>query len=120
VDLKSEEELTVPLRRDAFRRCITNLIVNAQRYARHVFVQAAHAGGAIEITIDDDGPGIPADKREEVFKPFFRLDPSRNPRTGGTGLGLTIARDVMHSHGGELTLTDSPFGGLRARLRLPV
>lgn len=120
IDLTSDEDLTVPLRRDAFRRCITNLISNAQRYAKRVSVQAAHNGSAIEITIDDDGPGIPADKREEVFKPFFRLDPSRNPRTGGTGLGLTIARDVIHSHGGELTLLDSPFGGLRARLRLPV
>jgi two-component system osmolarity sensor histidine kinase EnvZ len=120
VDLEAEEEMTVPLRRDAFRRCLTNLIANAQRYAQRVLIHAGRSGAAIEITIDDDGPGIPADKREEVFKPFFRLDPSRNPQTGGMGLGLTIARDVIHSHGGELVLDDSPIGGLRARLRLPV
>ncbi|MBX6322068.1 MAG: HAMP domain-containing protein [Rhodospirillaceae bacterium] len=120
IALEAEEEMTVPLRRDAFRRCITNLIANAQRYAKTVLVKAGRNGTAIEITIDDDGPGIPPDKREEVFKPFFRLDPSRNPQTGGMGLGLTIARDVIHSHGGELVLGDSPIGGLRAKLRLPV
>jgi two-component system osmolarity sensor histidine kinase EnvZ len=120
VALQAEENIRLPLRRDAFRRCLANLIANAQRYANRVLVTAGHSGHAIEITIDDDGPGIPSDKREDVFKPFFRLDPSRNLETGGTGLGLTIARDVIRSHGGELVLTDSPFGGLRARLRLPV
>ena len=70
--------------------------------------------------VDDDGPGIPSDQREAVFRPFFRLDPSRNIETGGVGLGLTIARDVVRGHGGELLLDDSPLGGLRARVRLPV
>ena len=70
--------------------------------------------------MDDDGPGVPKDSREEVFKPFFRLDGSRNEETGGTGLGLTIARDILRSHGGDLTLGDSPLGGLRAVLRVPV
>ncbi len=120
IDLEAEDGMTVPLRRDAFRRCLANLISNAQRYAQTVLIRARRNGAAIEITIDDDGPGIPPDKREEVFKPFFRLEPSRNPQTGGMGLGLTIARDVMHSHGGELVLGDSPIGGLRARLRLPL
>jgi two-component system osmolarity sensor histidine kinase EnvZ len=83
-------------------------------------VAAAYHGDAVEITIDDDGSGIPPDKREEVFRPFYRIDSSRNPETGGIGLGLTIARDVMRSHGGELTLSESPQGGLRASLRLPV
>ena len=74
----------------------------------------------IEVTIDDDGPGIPVEQREEVFKPFLRLEGSRNPATGGIGLGLTIARDVVRGHGGDIVLDDSPQGGLRVRVRLPV
>jgi two-component system osmolarity sensor histidine kinase EnvZ len=70
--------------------------------------------------VDDDGPGIPANSHEDVFRPFFRLEGSRNRSTGGVGLGLTIARDVIRSHGGDITLSDSPRGGLRAVVRLPV
>lgn len=120
VELTAEPQMVVPLRPDAFRRCLSNLVANAQRYARRVAVAAVRRGGAIEITVDDDGPGVPPERREDVFRPFFRLDPSRNPETGGIGLGLTIARDVARSHGGDLTLDESPFGGLRARVRLPV
>jgi two-component system, OmpR family, osmolarity sensor histidine kinase EnvZ len=120
IHLDVEEDLRLTLRPEAMRRCLANLISNAQRHARTIWVAAAHRGDAVEIAIDDDGPGIPADKREEVFRPFYRLDSSRNPETGGIGLGLTIARDVMRSHGGELTLSDSPRGGLRASVRLPV
>ena len=72
------------------------------------------------ITVDDDGPGIPANQREDVFKPFFRLDDARNQDKGGTGLGLAIARDIARSHGGEIMLGDSPMGGLRATVRVPV
>ncbi len=120
IDLHIEEDLKVPLRREGMRRCLTNLIANAQRYATQVTVSAGRRGHTLEVLIDDDGPGIPPDKREEVFRPFYRLDPSRNPETGGVGLGLTIARDVVHNHGGELTLEDAPGGGLRARIWLPV
>lgn len=120
VELAAEPHMVVPLRPDAFRRCLSNLIANAQRYAQRVAIAAGRRGSAIVITVDDDGPGIPPGRREDVFRPFFRLDPSRNPATGGTGLGLTIARDVARSHGGDLTLEESPLGGLRARLRLPV
>jgi two-component system osmolarity sensor histidine kinase EnvZ len=74
---------------------------------------------AVEVLVDDDGPGIPPAERENVFRPFFRLEPSRNPETGGTGLGLAVARDVARGHGGDILLEDSPQGGLRARLRLP-
>ena len=81
---------------------------------------AAHGdGGAIEITVDDDGPGVPAARRDDVFRPFFRLDPARNPLTGGVGLGLAVARDIVHGHGGDITLGEAPQGGLRGRLRLP-
>ncbi len=120
VELKATGELVVPLRPDAFRRCINNLIGNALRYARHVVVDAAKRGRSLEIVIDDDGPGIPEAQREEVFKPFFRLEGSRNSGTGGVGLGMTIARDVARGHGGEIILADSPLGGLRVRLRLPL
>ncbi len=120
IDLHTEGDIVVPVRPNAFKRCVTNLVENALRYGDHISVRAGRRGDAIEITIDDDGPGIPEDKRIEVFKPFFRLEGSRNPGTGGVGLGLTIARDVIQGHGGNITLTDSPIGGLRARLRLPL
>ncbi len=120
VDLHVEEAIALPLRPHAFRRCLTNLIVNAARYGKNVFVRAGRRGRTVEILVDDDGPGIPDDKRDEVLKPFMRLDRSRNPGTGGIGLGLTIAVDVVRAHGGDLQLLDSPHGGLRVRLRLPM
>ena len=120
VDLHVEQAMTVPLRREPMRRCLSNLIANAQRYGEHVSVRAGPRDKVIEITIDDDGPGIPPDKRREVFRPFFRLEQSRNPETGGVGLGLTIARDVARNHGGDIVLEDAPGGGLRARIWLPV
>lgn len=120
VDLHTEGRLTVPLRPHAFKRCLTNLMDNAIRFAEHVSVRAGKRDDAIEITVDDDGPGIPDDQREEVFRPFYRIEGSRNPGTGGVGLGLTIARDVVRGHGGDITLSQSPNGGLRARLRVPL
>ena len=120
VDLHTEGQLMAPLRPNAFKRCVTNLIDNAIRYADHVSIRAGKRGDAIEVTVDDDGPGIPEDKREEVFKPFYRIEGSRNPGTGGVGLGLTIAKDVMRGHGGDIALSTSPNGGLRARLRVPL
>ena len=74
----------------------------------------------IEIIIDDDGPGIPKILREDAFKPFYRLENSRNPETGGIGLGLSIARDIIRGHGGDILLEDSPTGGLRAKLTVPI
>ncbi len=120
IELEAPAGLMVALRPDAFRRCLANLIANAQRYADRIAVAARRSGQTVEITVDDDGPGIPADRREEAFKPFFRLEGSRNPATGGIGLGLTIARDVARGHGGDLVLETSPLGGLRALVRLPV
>jgi two-component system osmolarity sensor histidine kinase EnvZ len=120
VDLAIEGDLRLPLRPNAMLRSFTNLVDNATRFARRVAVRARRRGDMIDVTIDDDGPGIPADQREEVFKPFFRLESSRNPATGGVGLGLTIARDVVRGHGGDIVLDDSPQGGLRVRVRLPV
>lgn len=120
IDLHCEGSFTMPLRPNALKRAIANLIDNAQRYAKHVWIRAGRRADAIEILIDDDGPGIPADKRDEVFRPFYRLDSSRNPETGGSGLGLAIALDIVRGHGGDIELADAPTGGLRARVRLPV
>ena len=119
VDLHIEQQMTATLRPEAMRRCLANLIGNAHRYGGQVSVQAGRRKRGFEILIDDTGKGIPQEVREDVFKPFIRLEESRNPTTGGTGLGLTIARDVVRGHGGDLTLGDAPGGGLRARIWIP-
>lgn len=110
----------VVIRPDAFRRLLTNLVSNAARYGDRIAIRATHDARYLIVMIDDDGPGIPLDQREEVFKPFFRLDEARNVDGGGTGLGLAIARDIARAHGGDIVLSDSPLGGLRAAVRLPV
>ncbi len=120
IDCHVEGTLNAWLRPDAIKRSINNLIANAHRYGGRIWVRAGRRGEAVEIIVDDDGPGIPENHREDVFRPFYRLDDSRNPDTGGTGLGLAIARDLVRGHGGDILLEDSPHGGLRARLRLPV
>ncbi|AMX97231.1 two-component sensor histidine kinase [Mesorhizobium ciceri biovar biserrulae] len=109
----------VHVRPNAFARLMSNVIGNAFRYAKTVEVNATHGRGSLLVTIDDDGPGIPADRREDVFKPFVRLDEARNLDASGTGLGLSIARDIARSHGGDITLEDSPLGGLRAIIKVP-
>jgi two-component system osmolarity sensor histidine kinase EnvZ len=119
VEVELEHPITVRLRPVAMRRCLSNLIDNAVAQARWVGIRATQHGNQIWIAIDDDGPGIPADQLEAVFKPFYRLDPSRNPGTGGVGLGLTIARDIVLGHGGDIELADAPRGGLRVLIRLP-
>jgi len=104
----------------AFKRCLANLVSNAARYADTISITGHRDHRYLSVTVDDDGPGIPPDKREEVFKPFLRLDDARNQDEGGTGLGLAIARDIARSHGGDIMLGDSPLGGLRATVRIPV
>ena len=112
-------EFVMPVRPNALRRCLGNLIGNARRHASHVWLTGIVVAAGIDILVDDDGPGIPPANRARVFRPFVRLDASRNPLTGGVGLGLTIARDVARSHGGDVRLETSPQGGLRARVHLP-
>ncbi|MBV9824233.1 MAG: two-component sensor histidine kinase [Alphaproteobacteria bacterium] len=119
LNVAETQELVLPVRPNALRRCLDNLIGNARRYGRQVWVSLEPMGGGIDILIDDDGPGIPTAERDRVFQPFIRLDASRNVATGGVGLGLTIARDVARSHGGDVRLETSPYGGLRARVHLP-
>ena len=104
----------------AFRRCLGNLVSNAARHADSLAINGHRDHRWLTVMIDDDGPGIPQDMREEVFKPFLRLDDARNQDEGGTGLGLAIARDIARSHGGDITLGESPMGGLRATVRVPV
>ncbi len=120
VALTTTGDLTVPLHPNAFLRCMTNLVDNARQYASNIAISAARVGNNIEILVDDDGPGIPPEKRELVFQPFRRLDDTRPRSASGLGLGLAIARDVVRSHGGEISLGSAPMGGLRAMLRLPV
>ncbi|KPF99194.1 ATPase [Rhodopseudomonas sp. AAP120] len=104
----------------AFKRCLANLVSNAARHADSIAITGQRDHRYLTVMIDDDGPGIPMAMREEVFKPFLRLDDARNQDEGGTGLGLAIARDIARSHGGDITLGDSPMGGLRATVRVPV
>jgi two-component system, OmpR family, osmolarity sensor histidine kinase EnvZ len=110
----------VTVRPAAFKRCLANLVSNAARFAPTIAITGHRDHRWLTITVDDDGPGIPAAMREEVFKPFLRLDDARNQDEGGTGLGLAIARDIARSHGGDIMLGDSPLGGLRATVRVPV
>jgi two-component system osmolarity sensor histidine kinase EnvZ len=119
LSLDEAEELVVPVRPNALRRCVGNLIANGARYGTHVWLGSRPATDGVDILVDDDGPGIPPDERDHVFQPFIRLDSSRNQTTGGIGLGLTIARDVARSHGGDVRLETSPHGGLLACVHLP-
>lgn len=110
----------VVVRPDAIRRLLTNLVSNAARFGDRIAIRATHDARYLIVMVDDDGPGIAPELREDVFKPFFRLDEARNVDGGGTGLGLAIARDIARSHGGDIMLGESPLGGLRATVRLPV
>jgi two-component system osmolarity sensor histidine kinase EnvZ len=118
VAFHGQPEVTV--RPAAFKRCLANLVSNAARFASTVSITGHRDHRWLTVTVDDDGPGIPPPMREDVFKPFLRLDDARNQDEGGTGLGLAIARDIARSHGGDITLGASPLGGLRAVVRVPV
>jgi signal transduction histidine kinase len=120
VRLVASEPVVARIRSAAVRRALRNLIENAVRYGKRARVGLVREGEEAVVRVDDDGPGIPVDKLEEVFEPFVRLDPSRSTETGGVGLGLAIARGIARAHGGEVSLLNRPEGGLRACLRLPL
>ena len=110
----------VIIRPDGFKRLAANLVANAQRHGKRTEISAIREERFLTLHVDDDGPGIPAESREDVFRPFFRLDEARNQDSAGTGLGLAIARDIARTHGGDILLSDSPLGGLRASVRIPL
>ncbi len=114
------QDVNVSLKPNAFRRLISNLLGNAVRYASNVEVKGGVENRLLTILVDDDGPGIAAENREDAFRPFVRLDNARNLDETGTGLGLAIALDIAHAHGGEIKLDESPSGGLRAVVQIPV
>jgi two-component system, OmpR family, osmolarity sensor histidine kinase EnvZ len=118
--VETRGDLDIRVRPMAMKRCVGNLVANAQRHADHVRISATREPQFVSIVVDDDGTGIAPAHREDVFRPFYRLDAARNQDEGGTGLGLAIARDIARSHGGDITLSDSPLGGLRAAVRIPV
>ena len=119
LDIAMERPIVLPLRPTAFHRCLGNLVDNACRYARWIGISVRQKEEMVEIAVEDDGPGIPEAMREKVFEPFVRLEPQPEGDSGGTGLGLTIARDVVLAHGGDLRLDRSRRGGLKAVLRMP-
>ena len=121
IALEAPKPVLVEIRRAALRRALRNLMENAQRYATGALVTVRHAEAGVEILIDDDGPGIPPERREEALKPFTRLDPARNQNRGqGVGLGLSIAADIARAHGGQLRLGQGErLGGLRAEIVIP-
>ncbi|MBY0611814.1 MAG: HAMP domain-containing protein [Beijerinckiaceae bacterium] len=119
VSVEMSGEPIVKVRPDAFKRMLSNLVANAARFGSMIELRASHDARWLTVTVDDDGPGIPASNRDEVFRPFVRLDEARNQDESGTGLGLSIARDIARNHGGDIVLGESPMGGLRAIVRVP-
>jgi signal transduction histidine kinase len=119
VEFDGTGRLAYACRPTALRRALANLIENAAKYGERARVALLPADDRLVVRIDDDGPGIPEERQEAVFKPFVRLEESRSRETGGTGLGLTVARSVVRAHGGDIALRNRPEGGLRVEARLP-
>jgi len=120
VKLVHRAPIMAVIKPDAFKRLVVNLVSNAVRFGEQVVLDAKLDQGMLYVYVDDDGPGIDVESREEVFRPFVRLDQARNQDETGTGLGLAIARDIANSHGGRVVLKDSKLGGLRAVVEIPV
>ncbi len=122
VQVTAPSLVDVSVKRAGLRRLLTNLIDNALKHGSRVAVTLVQnrEERVVEIAVEDDGPGIPEHRREEAFRPFHRLDQGRNLQSGGSGLGLAIARDIARAHGGDILLSASALGGLKAVIRLPV
>ena len=106
-------------RAQALKRCLQNLLDNALAYGRRADISVREEGNVLHIAVSDDGPGIPEHEMEKVFEPFYRVEGSRNRNSGGSGLGLSIARNIAQAHGGSVKLHNRATGGLEATLRLP-
>jgi two-component system osmolarity sensor histidine kinase EnvZ len=119
IDFSPTDNPIVPIKLQLINRCLTNLLLNSNRYSSHAWVLLSASADSCEIIVDDNGPGIPKEKWEQVFQPFYREDAARNLNEGGAGLGLSIVRDVVRSHGGRIRLDQAPQGGLRVILTLP-
>lgn len=117
--IDNKKSIKIVAKEQALRRAITNIVGNASRYGKKIVVELKTTESDVIIVVDDNGPGIPKDKREDVFRAFYRLENSRNKETGGIGLGLAITKDIINSHGGRIELKDSPLGGLRVVISLP-
>ena len=113
-------EIVLVARKNALKRCFNNIIENGLSYATNVYVNITKSTNRINITIDDDGTGIPINQYKNVFKPFYRLDESRNLNHSGVGLGMSIAEDIIRSHGGNIELNESKYKGLQVRISLPL
>ena len=119
INLKLEEDKKINIRVNSIKRCLINLIDNGLAYGKKVDILTKKTMQSIIIIIDDDGPGIPENEHQNVMKPFYRIDKSRSQNKSGVGLGLSIANDIIRSHGGSISLEKSPLNGLRARVSLP-
>jgi signal transduction histidine kinase len=119
VDVSGPEHLTASVRPMALKRALANLVGNALKYGGAAHIALAAQAPAVTITIEDEGPGLAPEEIERVFQPFYRVETSRNRETGGTGLGLPIARNILRAHGGDVTLANRPGGGLRATVTIP-
>ena len=120
ININLEENLTINMRLNSFKRCLMNLIDNGLSYGKKVEIFTKKTLSNIIIFVDDDGPGIPEKEHQNVMKPFYRIDKSRGQNKAGVGLGLSIANDIIRSHGGNISLEKSPLNGLRVKVSLPL
>jgi two-component system osmolarity sensor histidine kinase EnvZ len=120
IKINFDSNIEIPLRQNTFKRCLNNLIDNSLSYGKKVEISTKKIVKDLIILIDDDGPGIPQEEYEKVMKPFYRIDKSRGQNKSGVGLGLSIANDIVRSHGGSILLEKSPLNGLRVKISLPL
>ena len=120
INVHLEENLKINIRLNAVKRCLINLIDNGLSYGKKVEVITKKTINDLIIIVDDDGPGIPKKEYQNVMKPFYRIDKSRGQNKSGVGLGLSIANDIIHAHGGNISLEKSPLSGLRVKISLPL
>ncbi len=118
--LEKNKTIKVSVKLNSIKRCINNIISNSLKFSKKINISCQKRNNQVQIIVDDNGPGIPKKEREKVLQPFYRVESSRNRDTGGVGLGMTIAMDIINNHGGKMFLEDSPLGGLRVIINLPI